>query len=86
MKKVNPTTWMMSKDLEAGDYTIHQYDRFTVTVSSCIHCMDKLMQRSKEELVTLVLDTFAPVLTKGQIWSRVMRLAASTEEKLRKFN
>lgn len=58
--------WQKEKDLEEGEVE-EKCQLYTATVRSCWACESMLLQKEKEELVSMILKKYAPVPSQRDI-------------------
>jgi hypothetical protein len=76
MMKVGEGTWVKQAEIPVSEETEEAltYEEYETEVRLCWACRDKLMEKSKEELVDLVIKLYNPILSRQEIWKEVRKL------------
>lgn len=64
LRHIDKHTWRKEKYLDASDLKgmrITAANTITTTVRSCVHCYDVLIEKSKEDLVKMLVGIGAPI-------------------------
>ena len=76
MMKIGEGTWVKQAEIPVNEETEESlaYEEYETEVRLCWACRDKLMERTKEELVDLVIKLYNPILSRQEIWREVRKL------------
>lgn len=76
MVRIGEGAWVKKEEIPVSEEikdTI-PYEEYETEVRLCWACRDKLMEKSKEELVDLVIKLYNPILSRQEIWREVRKL------------
>ena len=76
MMKVGEGTWVKQAEIPVSEETEESLtcEEYETEVRLCWACRDKLMEKSKGELVDLVIKLYNPILSRQEIWKEVRKL------------
>ena len=76
MMRINEGTWVKQAEIPIDEVTDEAvtYEEYETEVRLCWACKDKLMEKTKEELVELVIKLYNPIISRQEIWREVRKL------------
>jgi hypothetical protein len=80
MMKVNDC-WIKKEEipLEQIDPAL-PYEEYETEVRMCWNCRNVFMEKSKEELVEIIINLFNPVMERQEIWKTVKKMKGEKHE------
>ena len=73
MMRISEGTWVKQAEIPIDEVTDEAvtYEEYETEVRLCWACRDKLMEKTKEELVELVIKLYNPIISRQEIWIEV---------------